>query len=72
VAIHASALDSSSGGALSPAAAAAVVAAADDDVEVQRLVSVQSKTAALRSYIFEQVDSAAAWERHISAALGSK
>jgi hypothetical protein len=63
-------MDSSSGGALSPAAAAAA-AVADDEADVQRPASAQSKTAALRSYLFEQVDSAAAWERHMTAALGS-
>ncbi|WIA30252.1 hypothetical protein OEZ86_000342 [Tetradesmus obliquus] len=75
VAITASGRSSSQGGALSPtagAAAAAAAAAAESEAEVQRASSAQSKTAALRSYLFEQVDSAAAWERHIAAALGSK
>jgi hypothetical protein len=63
-----STMDSSQGGALSPTSAAA----AESEADVQRARSAQSKTAQLRSYLFEQVDSAAAWERHISAALGSK
>jgi hypothetical protein len=67
-----STLDSSAGGVLSPSAAAAAAAVADDEADVQRPASAQSKTAALRSYLFEQVDSAAAWERHMTAALGSK
>jgi hypothetical protein len=60
-------MNTSDGGVQSPTAAAA-----EGEADVQRAVSAQSKTAQLRSYLFEQVDSAAAWERHISAALGSK